>query len=241
MYWPSFIHRSLSRRRIVSSAYHLLAPIRRYNKCSGPSASLLSPSKDIVQPEKETSLSWVQIFDESPASYGIDSWGGYVEMIPPKARLPYERVINLENALDYISQGVFTVYYRHSILKLPTEIAKTELNGLRVAKEGVTKMKATMTIGKDLSGTFKVQDNYTKSVASVRFDAGAALRTLKSDGLIKRDDWYIGYMKYLSPRSPLNHATVAHSHRNGTRVLSSFPQPGIKDLMLRLARHIINL
>lgn len=188
MYWPSFVHRSLSCRQIVSSAYHLLAPIRRLNTCNGPSASLLSSGKDIVQPEKETSLSWVQMFDESPASYGIDSWGGYVEMVPPKARLPYERVVNLENALDYINHGLFTVYYRHSILKAPTELARTELNGLRVAKEGVTKMKATMTIGKDLSGTFKVQDNYTKSVASVRFDAGAALRTLKSDGLIKRDD-----------------------------------------------------
>ncbi|KAL9009738.1 MAG: hypothetical protein Q9173_005261 [Seirophora scorigena] len=154
----------------------------------GSSASLLSSTKDIVQPEKETSLSWVQMFDESPASYGIDSWGGYVEMVPPKARLPYERVVNLENALDYISHGLFTVYYRHSILKAPTELAKTELNGLRVAKEGVTKMKATMTIGKDLSGTFKVQDNYTRSVASVRFDAGAALQTLKSDGLIKSND-----------------------------------------------------
>lgn len=130
----------------------------------------------------------MQVFDESPASYGIDSWGGYVEIVPPKARLPFERVVNLENALDYISRGLFTVYSRHSILKVPTELARTELNGLRVAKEGVTKMKATMTIGKDLSGTLKVQDNYTKSIASVRFDAGAVLRTLKSDGLIKRDD-----------------------------------------------------
>ena len=188
MYWPSFVHRSLSRRRIVSSAYHLLAPIRRYNKCSGPSASLLSPGKDIIQPEKATSLSWVQIFDESPASYGIDSWGGYVEMIPPKARLPYEKVLNLENALDYISHGMFTVYYRHSILKAPIELAKIELKGLRVAKEGLTKMKAAMTIGKDLSGTFKVQDNYTKSAASVRFDAGVSLQILKSDGVIKSNE-----------------------------------------------------
>ena len=188
MYWPSFVHRSLSCRQIVSSASHLLAPIRRLNTYTRPSASLLSSGKDVVQPTKETSLSWVQIFDESPASYGINSWGGYVEMVPLKARLPYERVVNLENALDYIKTGFFTVYYRHSNLKALTELARTELNGLRVAKEGVTKMKATMTISKDLSGTFKVQDNYTESVASVRFDAAAALRTLKSDGLIKRDD-----------------------------------------------------
>lgn len=188
MNWPSFVHRSLSCRQIVSSAHHLLTPIRRLNKYSGSSASLLLSGKDITQPEKETSLSWVQIFDESPASYGIESWGGYVEMVPPKARLPYERFINLENALDYISHGMFTVYYRHSILRAPTELAKIELNGLRVAKEGLTKMKATMTIGKNLSGTFKVQDNHTKSAASVRFDAGAALRTLKSDSLMKRND-----------------------------------------------------
>lgn len=107
-------------------------------------------------------------------------------MIPPKARLPYEKSATLENALDYISHGMFTVYYRHSILEGPTELAKVKLNGLRVAKEGVTRMKATMRIGKDLIGSFKAQDSYTKSVASVVFDAGAALR--KSHGLVKRND-----------------------------------------------------
>ena len=156
-------------------------------KCSGPSASLLSSGKGLLQTKKETSLAWVRIFEESPASFCIDSWGGYVEIVPPKARLLYERVVRLENALDYISHGMFTMYYRHSILQVPTELATVELYGLRVAMEGVTKMTATMRIGKDLSGTFQVQDNYTKSVASVRFDAGAALRTLNNDGLVKRN------------------------------------------------------
>lgn len=187
MIWPSFIHKSLLCRQVASSACHLLAPIRGFS-CSGRTASLLPTSKDVVQPKKETSLAWVQLFDESPASYGIESWGGYVEMIPPKARLPYERVVNLENALDYISCGMFTVYYRHSILKAPVEIARIELNGLRVAKEGLTKMEAMMTIGKNLSGTFKVQDNFTKSIASLDFDAGVALQRPQSDGIVVRNE-----------------------------------------------------
>lgn len=186
MSWPSFIHRSLHRQ--VSSICHHFAPIRKLSRNSRSSASLLSPSKDVVRPEKETSLSWVQMFDESPASYGIDSWGGYVEMVPPKARLPCKRTVKLENAIDYIRHGIFTIYYRHSILGALVELTKLELNGLRVAKEGMTKMKATMVIDKDLSGAFEAQDIYTKSFASVRFDAGAALRTLESGGLFKRDE-----------------------------------------------------
>ncbi len=76
-------------------------------------------------------------------------------MISPKALLPYEKTATLENALDYISHGMFTVYYRHSILEGPIEFAKVELNGLRVAKEGVAKVKTTMRIGKDLIGSLR--------------------------------------------------------------------------------------
>lgn len=127
------------------------------------------------------------MFDESSTSYNIDNWGRYVEMIPPKARLPYKRIINLENALNYINYEIFTIYYRYSILEAFIKFVKIKLNDLRVVKERVIKMKAIMTIDKNLRDTFKVQDNYIKSVAFVRFNARAALRTLKSDDLIKRD------------------------------------------------------
>jgi len=185
---PSTVYRSLCCGRIsstllFSTTHHLIAPIRKL-----ATTSPLFSGETLVQTDRQTSLAWRQIHDESPASYGINTWGGYFEMIPPKALLPYKKTATLENALDYISHGMFTVYYRHSILEGPIELAKVELNGLRVAKEGVTKVKTTMRIGKDLMGSLKAQDSYTKSVASVVFDGGAAFRALKSHGLVKRND-----------------------------------------------------
>ncbi|KAI9760913.1 MAG: hypothetical protein M1835_000080, partial [Candelina submexicana] len=107
--------------------------------------STSSEPKNLIQTD-QTSLAWVQLHDESPTSYGIDLWGGYLEMIPPKAKLPCEKTASLENALDYIKHDTFIVRHRQSILEAPVELAKVELNGIRVAKNGVAKMKATMRI-----------------------------------------------------------------------------------------------
>ena len=144
--------------------------------------------KNLVQTDQK-SLAWVQLHEESSASYGIDLWGGYSEMIPPKAPLPCEKTINLENAVGYIRYENFVILYRQSILEAPVELAKVQLNGIRVAPNGVTRMKATMKIGKDLVGVFKTHDIYTKSAASVVFDAGAAFRAPRRHGIIVRDDW----------------------------------------------------
>ena len=70
-------------------------------------------------------------------------------MIPPKARLSCEQTASLENALDYIKHEALRVGYRRSILKAPVE----ELNGIRVTKNRMAKMKATMRIGIDFVGS----------------------------------------------------------------------------------------
>jgi hypothetical protein len=49
-------------------------------------------------------------------------------------------------------------------------MAKVELSGLRVAKKGITKVKATLEVRKDLVGLLAVEDTSTKSVASIVFD-----------------------------------------------------------------------
>jgi len=100
-------------------------------------------------------------------------------MIPAKTRLPYEKTTKFVNALDYCQSTTFSIICRHSILDAPIKLARVNLPGIRVAKEGVTKLKATMSIGKNLVGRFDVYDTYTKSKASVAFDGGAAFRVSK--------------------------------------------------------------
>lgn len=105
-------------------------------------------------------------------------------MIPSKAALPCEKTTLLENALDYIKQETFRVRYRRSILEAPVEIARVEWNGMRFGKAGVAKLRATMRIGRDLVGNFRVHDVYTKSVVSVDFDAGRAFRAPQSHDVV---------------------------------------------------------
>ena len=130
----------------------------------------------------------MQIHDEAPTSFGVNGWDGYHEMIPAKAWLPYKKTTNFVNALDNCHRTAFSVLSRHSMLSAPTNLAGVELPGIRVAKEGVTKIKATMSLGKNLVGTLHVYDTYTRSAASVVFDGGIALRALNNHGLIPKNN-----------------------------------------------------
>jgi len=110
-------------------------------------------------------------------------------MIPSLARLPYRKSLALESAFDYINYGSLIICYRYSMLEVPTELASIKLNGIRVGKKGISKMKATMEIGKDLVGEFRMRDSFTQSTVSVMFDGGAAFQALKkSTGLVARKD-----------------------------------------------------
>jgi hypothetical protein len=53
-----------------------------------------------------------------------------------------------------------------------TKIKDVELHEIRLAKKVETKVKVTMSMGKDLIGNFTVQDTFTKSKASITFDGG---------------------------------------------------------------------
>ena len=109
-------------------------------------------------------------------------------MISLKARLPYEKTANLQNAFDYIKQETFEIQCRQSILEVPVGLAKAELRGIRDAKAGVAKMKATMRLDRDLIGDFEVHDRYIKSAASVVFNAGRVFREFKNHSVITRNE-----------------------------------------------------
>lgn len=136
-------------------------------------------SSDEVSPraDKHTSLAWLQLHDQSPASYGIQAFDGYLELIPPKTQLPCKKSETMESAFDYIRSVSFGICCRRTILDLPVEIAEdAELDNVRTAKKGATKFKVTMRMGKDLMGNFIVQDTWTRSKVSVDFDGGRALQ-----------------------------------------------------------------
>lgn len=133
--------------------------------------SLTHSRKAAVQTNDQTSLIWVQIYDQSPASYGISTWWGYYEIIPQGASLLYEKTETFESILDYFNHETFTVCYRHSAQDAPSNIAIVKLSGLRVAKKGITKVKVLLRVEKDLVGFFAVEDIFTKRKKSIMFDA----------------------------------------------------------------------
>ena len=145
---------------------------------------LIYSRKAAVKTNDQTSLAWVQLHDQSPASYGILIWSGYHEMISQGASLPHDKTEIFESILDYFDHETFTVSYRHSAQDAPVNIAKVELSGLRVAKIGVTKVRTMLRVEKNLVGRFAVEDTFTKSKKSVTFDAGTAFRALNSHGII---------------------------------------------------------
>lgn len=108
-------------------------------------------------------------------------------MILSEVSLLYEKIVRLENAVDYMKEEIFVIQYRQSVLKVPIELARAKLDGIRIAKAGVTKMKAIMKIGKDLIDIFKAYDIYTKSATSVVFDARTAFRVSQGHDMIVKD------------------------------------------------------
>ena len=181
-------------RKFVST--HILFPACRAHTPAEQPKSLQSLDKDptgqtslVEQPlSHETSLAWVQIHDEAPTSFGVNSWDGYHEMIPEKARLPYTKSTRFVNALDNCHIMTFSILYRRSMLDTPIKLAGVNLPGIRIAKEGVTKMKATMSIQKSLVGSFNVYDMYTKNTASVEFDGRPAFQASQARGLLSKNN-----------------------------------------------------
>ena len=134
----------------------------------------------ISRADEKTSLAWVRLYDRSPASYGVSTFDGYLELIPPKISLPYEKTHTLESAFDYINRDTFKICFRRSIMDAPVEIKEVELRGIREAKKADTKVKITMGIRKDLIGNFTAQDMFTKSKVSIAFNGGGAFQAQRN-------------------------------------------------------------
>lgn len=108
-------------------------------------------------------------------------------MIFPKVSLSYKKTARFENAVNYMKEETFVNQYRQSVFKAFVKLAKTKLNGIRIAKTEVIKMKAIMKIDNDLIESFKTYDVYTKNATSVVFDAKTAFRISQNHEMIVKD------------------------------------------------------
>src|ERR1700733_5949036 len=75
---------------------HFIAPLR-HNISSCAPLSGNAPA----QADGQTSLAWLQLHDQSPASYGIQAFDGYLELITPKTPLPCKKSEIMESAFDH--------------------------------------------------------------------------------------------------------------------------------------------
>lgn len=126
-------------------------------------------------------MAWIQLHDHTPAGYGVATFFGYIELIPPNVALPCKATQALESALDYLKSTDIPVCYRASMLHAPTQITYISLNGLRIAEKRDTRLKVRVEIGKDLVGTVTAWDVFTRSTASIKFDGKVAIPTQGGD------------------------------------------------------------
>ena len=123
----------------------------------------------------KTPLSWVQLFDRSPAGFGVALHSGYHEIISRGTILPCVRKIKVTTTIDYQKSGVSPLQYRLSMVHPPVDLETcVTLEGVRQAESPVPVISLTMTLGRDLTGQFTVRDTFTWSRASVDFNGQAA-------------------------------------------------------------------
>ena len=171
---PMFLRRMMSQPFI---RYRNISSRRSDTAASAPT----TPRATLARTDEQTSLAWVQLHDQSPTSYGIFTAKGYDELIPSSTPLPHSETQTFQTVFDYMDRATFEICHRESMLDVPVEITTVELVNIRVAKKGESKVKATITLDKDLIGNFTVQDTFTKSKASTVFDGRVAFRTQRSD------------------------------------------------------------
>lgn len=148
------------------------SPIRSRSSVTG---AVDMSSREAAPTSTSTSLAWVQVHDASPASYGLQTWSGYEEMVRVGEPLPTRKRMTLEGSVfDYYDHDTFAVAYRCSPRDAPVGIKTLDLVNMRKAKAKQTITHAIMEIDKTLTGRLSVEDPYTKSEASITFDAGVA-------------------------------------------------------------------
>ena len=105
-------------------------------------------------------------------------------MISQKTPLFFEKIKIFENFFDYFDHKTFMIYYHHSILDVPVNIAQFKLVGLWIVKKGIPKMKTTIKFEKDLVKFFAIENTYTKNKKFIVFDEKIAFHTPKRCNLI---------------------------------------------------------
>lgn len=120
---------------------------------------------------KSNILTPTTIYTRSPASYGVQTFDGYLELIARGAPLPIERTERMESVLDHIRKVSFGIAGRQSILHSTVELGDdVVLDHVRLCRKGEAKFTVTMVLGQDLMGTVSVHDTWTKASATSRFD-----------------------------------------------------------------------
>jgi len=154
---------------------------------SNISTNVPSRQTNLVRADEKKSLAWVQLHDRSPASYGILTTSAYEELIPSGTPLPCSKTQKFQTSFDYLKGATFDICYRQSTMGVPITIKSVNLAGIRFAKKGVPRVKATLMLGKDLIGKFTVEDTFTKSVASAVFDGSVPPRAERSHEAISKN------------------------------------------------------
>jgi Hsp70 protein len=140
--------------------------------------------QESLSTNEQKSLAWIMLHDQSPVSYGVDSWYGYEEMIPRGAVLPQKVSMDFVNIFDYSQYCNLPIYYRRTIEDVPIKLLGFGLGELRPEKQSWWQIKITMHLGKDLIGRLEVKSKCTKSRDSITFDGGVAFRAQVDQDLI---------------------------------------------------------
>jgi hypothetical protein len=139
--------------------------------------------------QQTSSLIAVPIYETSPASFGIDGWPGYEQFISPGTPLPCSKSMTLMSALGHIGQDIICVCGFLPATRLRVGIAKLIVVGIRKAKKEKTKLKATIVLQKDLTGTFTGRftpaDGASKGEMSVDFYGGQVLNPQNGNNVVE--------------------------------------------------------
>ncbi|EJT69000.1 hypothetical protein GGTG_13397 [Gaeumannomyces tritici R3-111a-1] len=137
----------------------------------------------IIKNQQRPSTLAIPIHDTSPASIGINTWDGYVQIVAPGTRLPCSRSVMMESKFDHIGEDRMQLCGYLPGPRVRVDLVALWICGIRKEKKEKTKLKATVALREDLSGTFTA--HFTRydgkaAEASVNFCTEEIL--IKGDG-----------------------------------------------------------
>ncbi|KAK4163076.1 hypothetical protein QBC43DRAFT_240000 [Cladorrhinum sp. PSN259] len=137
----------------------------------------------IIKDQQPTSPLAIPTYDISPVSIGINSWDGYVQIVAPSTRLPCSRSVMLRSKFDYIGEDRMQLCGYLSGPRIRVDLVMLSIWGIRKEKKEKTKLKATVTLRNDLSGTFTAHfTRYDGKSAEASVDFYAEEILSKGDG-----------------------------------------------------------